>query len=71
MVTASLNGSIVQPEVTGTYSVNADCTISITVSVPSAGLVIHEEGPIIGRGKEFHVIQTDPGWVRTLAAKRL
>jgi hypothetical protein len=68
-VTVSLNGAIIQPTVSGTYSVGRDCSTSITVS--AAGLVIHEEGPIIGRGKEFHVIQTDPGWVRTLVGKKL
>ncbi len=68
-VTVSLSGFIIQPAVSGTYSVEPDCSTSITVN--AVGLVIHEDGVIIGRGKEFHVIQTDPGTVRTLFGKRL
>ncbi len=68
-VSVSLSGFIIQPAVSGTYSVEPDCSTSITVN--AVGLVIHEDGVIIGRGKEFHVIQTDPGTVRTLFGKRL
>lgn len=68
-VSVSLSGFILQPAVSGTYSVEPDCSTSITVN--AVGLVIHEDGVIIGRGKEFHVIQTDPGTARTLFGKRL
>jgi hypothetical protein len=69
-VSASLNGVIIEPTFAGTYSVNADCSTSFTVNT-SVGLVVHEDGVIIGQGKEFNVQSTDPGWVRTLVGKKL
>ena len=66
--TAVLNGGGGQPfgPATGTYTVNSDCTGTITV--PDAG--VHFNIVTVGGGAEFFGIQTDTGTTNTIDAKK-
>ena len=63
---------------TATYTVNPDCTVSITITdtVPTPGgpvtMTAHETGTITGWGdsQQVHSIMTDAGWVFVDTAKR-
>jgi len=59
--TASVNAggvALVVP-VTGTYTVNSDCTGTITVNT-SLGLTLHNSIVVIGGGQRFIATETDP-----------
>jgi hypothetical protein len=59
--TQSLNGTIVPFGDQGTtYTVNSDCTGSITVDLVD-GPTIHFNFIVVDNGKEIRSIQTDPG----------
>src|SRR2546425_138258 len=59
--TQSLNGTVVPLVDQGaTYTVNPDCTGSITVDLGD-GQTIHFNFIIVDHGKEIRSIQTDPG----------
>ena len=62
------NGGGGQPfgPATGTYTVNSDCTGTITV--PDAG--VHFNIVTVGGGAEFFGIQTDTGTTNTIDAKK-
>lgn len=47
---------------TGTYTVNANCTGSLTVDAGSSGIV-HRDLVIVDAGKEVEFVSTDPGVV--------
>ncbi len=73
-VTASFNGQIRQNTVAGSYTVDADCTGTISVSLPGPpfqlnfSLVVSD---VRGRiGEEFYFVETDPGTAVTHTAKR-
>jgi hypothetical protein len=68
-VTFSINGNILRTPFTGTYNVNADCTISEVVSFGTQ--TRHQEGIVVLDGREIDFIQTDPGSVLTRVAKRV
>jgi hypothetical protein len=65
----SLNGNILRVTITGTYTVNADCTGSMTTNIysqnPPTSLTGHLSFAIDDSGAEFRAIQTDPGVVVT------
>ncbi|MBZ5618044.1 MAG: hypothetical protein LAQ69_04805 [Acidobacteriia bacterium] len=68
--TASQNGNIRQMTGTGTYTVNPDCTGTMTLQVsPTRAVQIFFV--IADGGNEFHAIETDPGLVITRIARRL
>jgi hypothetical protein len=60
--TASLHGQIVRGNYAGTYTVNADCTGTVTFT-DNAGQTFHFDVFIADGGKEFAFIQTDAGVV--------
>ena len=71
--TVSQNGNIFPVTITGTYSVNPDCTGTLTLLVSPAGVpsfTTHGFIVIDDRGAEIRGINTDPGTVITTVAKR-
>ena len=69
--TVSVNGNILRQTYTGTYTVNPDCTGSITlvVNIPP-GLVTHSDFVIDDNGAEIRTVETDGGGVITVIARR-
>jgi hypothetical protein len=68
-VTFSLGGQILSTPFTGTYQVNADCTIAETIVFGSQ--TRHQQGVIVSQGQQIDFIDTDPGIVLTRVAKRM
>ena len=68
--TVNLGGLVLQPTFTGTYTVNSDCTGTITVN-SSEGLVLHDATVVIRGGRGFRDVQTDPFSVITRSGERL
>jgi hypothetical protein len=68
-VTFSLGGQILSTPFTGTYQVNADCTISETIAFGTQ--TRHQQGVIVSRGQQIDFIDTDPGTVLTRVARRV
>ena len=56
---------------TGTYTVTADCTVSVEIFSTAVG-VVHELGRVTGDGKsrEVHLIVTDPGFMVVEATRK-
>ena len=67
--TTSLNGMITTAATTGTYTVDADCTGSSTVT-DSSGNTRHADFVILNHGEEIRTILTDPGRVVTGISKK-
>lgn len=57
--TVNIGGAVASPAFTGTYTVNSDCTGTVTVSVPSFGLTLHEAIVVIGGGQRYIGTATD------------
>lgn len=74
-VTRSNNGQISRSVDSGTYSVNADCTGTITVAVPNPPFQLTFDLVVSDlqgwHGKEFYFIATTPGGAITTTAKRI
>jgi hypothetical protein len=68
-VTFSLGGQILSTPFAGTYQVNANCTISETITFGTQ--TRHQQGVIVDRGRQIDFIDTDPGTVLTRVAKRV
>jgi galactose mutarotase-like enzyme len=72
--TVSQNGNILKVTVTGTYTVNPNCTGSMTLSLSSPSLPVtltnHAAFAIDDNGAEVRAIQTDPGAVLTVIGRR-
>jgi hypothetical protein len=68
--TLSQNGNIVSVAATGTYTVNPDCTGTMTVQVAPFGVTVHLFFAINDAGNEFRAIETEPGGVITRIARR-
>ncbi|MBV8834605.1 MAG: hypothetical protein JO108_35855 [Acidobacteriaceae bacterium] len=68
--TLSQNGNILQVTVTGTYTVNADCTGTMTLQVAPIGVTVDVFFAIDDGGNGFQAIETDPGLVITRIARR-
>ena len=68
-VTFSLGGQILSTPFTGTYQVNADCTIAEAITFGSQ--TRHQQGIIVSNGQQIDFIDVDPGTVLTRVAKRL
>lgn len=62
--TIALNGTTMADEFSGTYTVSANCTVSVEIHSSAVG-VVHQFGRITGEGKrrEVHLIITDPGFM--------
>lgn len=54
----NLGGVVLDVPVTGTYTVNSDCTGTITVNT-SLGLTLHNAMVVIGGGQRFILSETD------------
>ncbi len=67
--TISANGNILRGTFTGTYTVDPDCTGSLTLDFSVLG-VVHSDLVIVADGREFRAIQTDPGVVVTVVGKK-
>ena len=63
--TQSQNGNILQVTITGTYTVNPDCTGTLTLLASPGGFTSHFFFVIDDTGNEFLAICTDPGVVLT------
>jgi hypothetical protein len=68
--TISAAGTILRRTITGSYSVNADCTGSGQFT-DNFGLTVHLDFVITSGTDEFQFIQTDPGTIFTGLAKRI
>jgi len=68
--TASQNGNIREMTGTGTYTVNPDCTGTMTLQV-SPTLAVQIFFVVDDWGSEFQAIETNPGLVMTRIARRL
>jgi hypothetical protein len=72
--TSSQNGNISPVTITGTYTVNPDCTRTMTLQVSIPGIPVfplHVSFVIDDNGEEFQAIETDPGLVITRIGRRL
>jgi hypothetical protein len=62
--TVSLNGTIIPSRAsTGTYTVNSDCTGSITLPLPPPAGISQSNVVIVDNGKELRLINTGAGRV--------
>jgi len=68
--TVSQNGNISPVSIEGTYTVESDCTGTFAVQISPVGITTHLFFVIDDNGKEFQVIQTDPGVVVTGFGRR-
>jgi hypothetical protein len=66
----SQNGNILQVTIKGTYTVNPDCTGTLTLQISPLGITSHAVFVIDADGAEFRAINTDAGSVITTVAKR-
>jgi hypothetical protein len=69
--TLSQNGNILQVSITGTYTVNPDCTGTLTLQVAPIGITVHVFFVVTDNGDGFQAIETEPGLVITRIARRL
>ncbi len=67
--TTSMNGDVGFGTSSGTYTVENNCTGTLTVTF-SNGFVITNNIVIVDEGKEIYIIQTTPGTVISGVAKR-
>jgi hypothetical protein len=63
--TASFNGNILKLTIVGTYTVNPDCTGSMTFNVSPAGITGHADFVIGDDGDEIRTVDTDAGTIET------
>jgi hypothetical protein len=66
----SQNGNVLLVTITGTYTVNRDCTGSFTLDISPVGITAHAFFVIENDGAEFRAINIDPGQVVTTVARR-
>lgn len=67
----SLGGKIFQGAFTGIYTVNADCTGTVTLHLPLLGISTSGSFVIVNSGKETFFTGTDTGITVTGATKKL
>ena len=68
--TFNQNGNTFKVTITGTYTVNSDCTGTFTLQVSPIGITTRLSFVIDDTGTELLVICTDPGVVLTGTARR-
>jgi hypothetical protein len=66
----SQNGNIVPVTIKGAYTVNPDCTGTLTVQISPVGLTSHAFFVIDDNGAGLRAINTDPGTVVTTIARK-
>ena len=69
--TVSLNGKPFEGAFTGTYTVDADCTGTVTLHLPLLRLTAKGNFVIVNQGRETFFTGTDPGVTITGFTKRL
>ena len=72
--TSSFNGAIVPETLSGTYTVNADCTGTATVNVYHGGVLARTSNINLvwdNNEREFHAIFLTPGTVLTVNGRRM
>ena len=62
-MTISANGNIMRETIQGTYTINPDCTGSLTLYSSPLGVTAHYDLVIDNDGAELRAICTDPGAV--------
>lgn len=67
---ASQNGNIIPMTATGTYTVNSDCTGTLTLQVAPLGITVHVYFVLDSNLAEFQAIETDSGLAITRNGKR-
>jgi hypothetical protein len=67
---ASQNGNILPLTVTGTYTVDPDCTGTLTLQVAPLGLTVHVYFVLDNNIAEFQAIETDAGLAITRIGRR-
>jgi len=60
--TFSFDGSILKREYTGTYTINSDCTGSLTITTTS-GNETRADLVLVNNGNEAEFVQTDQGYI--------
>lgn len=68
--TLSANGNINKVTIQGTYTVNPDCTGSMTLNVAPLDATVHADFVIDDDGSELRVIGTDSGVVESRVYKK-
>ena len=68
--TINANGNIINVTIQGTYTVNPDCTGSMTRNVSPLGVTAHDDFVIDDDGVEFRTIATDPGAIETYVYRK-
>ena len=63
LATISTNGVISVAPAPGTYTINSDCTGTVTVEMPSPPGDVHLDIFVTPDGSEIFTIETDPGTV--------
>jgi len=69
--TASQGGTILQFTITGTYTVNPNCTGTLTLQVAPIGITVPVSIVIDNNWNEFQAIETSPGVVITRVGHKL
>lgn len=69
-ITFSFNGKIFRTKFAGSYLVNSDCSISLSIQ-DDLGENLQQEGVVLADGDEIRFIGTDPGRVIARVAQRL
>lgn len=67
--TLSFDGTIVKRQYTGTYTMTAECTGSLTLTM-SAGGTMHADIVAVNNGKELNLVQTDTAYIVTGVLKQ-
>ena len=68
--TINANGNIVNVTIQGTYTVNPDCTGSMTRNVAPLGVTANDDLVIDDGGLELRTIATDPGAIETYVYRK-
>jgi len=68
--TLSANGNILKVTIEGTYTVNSDCTGSMTLNVSPLGATVHVDFVIDDNGAEIRAIGTDAGVIESRVYRR-
>ncbi len=67
----TINGTLFQGSFTGTYTVNANGTGTVTLKLPKLGIQSHGSFVIVNDGNETFFTSTDPGQTITGVTKRM
>ena len=67
----SANGNIIPVSITGTYTVNSDCTGTQTLNIPQFGVTIHVFFVITDNGDAFQGMETEKGFIVPRFARKI